>query len=288
MSKMIIKLLPRHSVAAFRTLTNYILNHEKSVDYSPVLITHNLRGNDKESWIKQFYENEALYRKTKHSRSIYCYHEILSVAAADRESVTPEMLRDLGQKYIELRGKDAIYLGYAHYDKEHVHIHFQVSGLKYRQSKAHRLSREDLQSLKIEYQNYHKEVYPELNKSICEHGAGREYLTNQEYQYKARTQRTLVKEDVAKTVRVCFDKARTQNEFLELLTEVGLPHYERKNKNMATGVVYNGLKFRFSRLGIEQHELEKLPVDLSPEQQALDEIRAIREGSRQQGRELER
>lgn len=287
MSKMIIKLLPRHNPSAFKTLANYILNTEKSVDYPPVLLTHNLRGKvDKESWIRQFYENEALYRKTKHSRSIYCYHEILSVAAGDRESVTPEMLRDLGQKYIELRGKDAIYLGFAHYNMEHVHIHFQVSGLKYRQSKAHRLSREALQTLKVDFQNYHKEKYPQLDKSICEHGAGREYLTNQEYQYKARTKRTLVKEDIAKTVRECFDKARTQNEFLELLTEAGLPHYERKD--IATGVVFDGFKFRFSRLGIEKHELEKLPVDLSPEQQALDEIRAIREGLHNRGRELER
>ncbi|KAB2916156.1 MAG: relaxase/mobilization nuclease domain-containing protein [Bacteroidetes bacterium] len=287
MSKMLIKLLPRHSAAAFRNLTNYILNHEKSVDYPPVLITHNLRGkNDKESWIKQFYENEALYRKTKHSRSIYCYHEILSVAAADRKSVTPEMLRDLGQKYIELRGKDALYLGFAHFDRDHVHIHFQVSGLKYRQSKAHRLSREALQTLKIDFQNYHREKYPQLDKSICEHGKGKEYLTDREYQYKARTKRTLLKEDIAKTVRECFEKASTQNEFIEMLMHHELPSYERKG--IATGVVHGNLKFRFSRLGIEQHELEKLPVDLSPEQQALDEIRAIRGGSYNLDRELER
>lgn len=286
MSKMIIKLLPRHNPSAFRTLCNYILNAEKSADYPPVLITHNLRGkNDKESWIRQFYENEALYRKTKHSRSIYCYHEILSIASANRESVTPEMLTDLGRKYVQLRGKDAIYLGYAHYDKEHVHIHFQVSGLKYRQSKAHRLSREALQTLKVEFQNYHKEKYPQLDKSICEHGKGKEYLTDKEYQFKAR-KRTLVKEDVAKTVRDCFDKSRTQNEFVELLMHHNLPHYERKG--IVTGVVFNGLKFRFSRLGIEKHELEKLPIDLSPEQEALDAIRAIREGSHHRGRELER
>lgn len=271
---MILKILPRHQVTAFKSLINYILNHEKTGEYSPVLITHNLRGDNKEEYIQEFYENEA-YRSRRRKNTTYLYHEITSISSEDSNKVTPEILQDLAKKYIELRGKDALYLGFAHYDKEHVHIHFATSGLKYRQNKAHRLSREQLHSLKIEFQRYHQEKYPELDKSICEHGAGREYLTNKEYQYKARTNKSLIKEEVTKTVRECFNKAKTHNEFLELLTEANMPHYERKGT--ANGVFVDGRKYRFSRLGIEKHELERLHIDLTEEQRVLTEIRKIRD-----------
>ncbi|MDL5045251.1 relaxase/mobilization nuclease domain-containing protein [Oscillatoria amoena NRMC-F 0135] len=223
----------------------------------------------------------------KRSNSVIIYHELFSIASDNRENVTAEMLQDLTREYIKLRGSDSIALAYAHHDRSHIHVHLAIHGLKYRQPTANRLSREALHNLKSQFQQYHLEKYPALDKSICEHGAGKEYLNNKEYQLKARTKRTLVKEDIAITVRECFEKAKTHHEFIELLMQHDLPHYERKG--IATGVVHGNLKFRFTRLGIEKYELEKLPIDLTPEQLALEEIRAIRERtSGRDSRELER
>jgi hypothetical protein len=67
----------------------------------------------------------------------------------------------------------------------------------------------------------------------------------------------------------------TQKEFLNNLRDLDLHFYERNG--FPTGVVYDDMKFRFSRLGIEKEQFEGLPEDKTEEQKALDEIQAIRE-----------
>jgi hypothetical protein len=39
-----------------------------------------------------------------------------------------EILTDIMEKYVSLRGSNGIYLGAIHQDKEHVHLHVAVSG----------------------------------------------------------------------------------------------------------------------------------------------------------------
>jgi hypothetical protein len=218
-------------------------------------------------YVKEFIENEA-FRRQSRSDQIHLFHEIVSFGEGEnREAITAAMIDDLAHEYMRLRGDTGVMLGYTHWDKNHVHIHFCVSALQYRIGKSFGLNKQQLQELKLSFQEYHKKHYPELTKSAPQHGRGGTYLTHGQWHAKRR-------EDIMQTVQQCFDRATTQNEFLALLRDADLHHYERDG--VPTGITYEGAKFRFSRL-LAGRELSNLSIDRSEEEQILAEIRSIRE-----------
>ncbi len=272
---MIIKVLT-HSNPNYTSMIRYIMNDTKSKDGTPNIHTHNIRGTVQEEWVQEFIENES-FRQYPRSNQTYLYHELVSISAHENHNIiTKEMLDDLAQKYISLRGHEGMYIGAVHAEgKQHVHFHFCVSGVEYRTGKAFRLSKQKLYQLKKDFQEYHKEKYPELSHSLCDHGKGKSYVTDREWQAKNRSERTLLKTEVEAIVKTSFEKARTQHEFLEGLRNEGLHHYERSGK--ANGIIYNDMKFRFSRFDIDIQKLDSINKE---EEKALADIQSLREKSK--------
>ncbi len=274
---MVLKILSRHS-PGYANLIDYIIKESKAKDGKPHVITRNLRGNEGQAgWARQYMENEA-YRVRHRSDQIYLTHEILSFSNLDKDKITRDMLNDITQKYMELRNGNGIFLSAAHFDKSHVHIHFAISALEFRTGKSMRLSKEKLHSLKNDLQEWHKQKYPnELSNSLVEHGKGCGYVTDKEWQYKNRTSRSLLKEEIGSEVKACFEKATTQKEFLDNLRHAGLHHYERGNGNLPQGIITpDNIKIRFSRLDISKEQLLQLPIDYSEEEKTLKEIQLLR------------
>jgi hypothetical protein len=269
----IVKILSRHT-PSYGSLIRYILNEEK-IDRDHVY-TNNLRSNTVEGYAREFMENEA-FRRQSRSDSVLMYHEILSFQA-ENSPLTKPMLDELIRKYMELRGPTSVSVGAIHFDKENtVHAHFAVSGLHYRTGKSFGLSKAQLHDLKMRFQEYHRQKYPELARSLPEHGKGARYKGHAQWHAHNR-------EEIVEKVRELFPKSATQQAFLEGLRDAGFHHYERNSK--PTGIEYEGQRFRFSRL-LEGKRLDELPVDRSEEEKALAEIRAIRErlSDREPGRD---
>jgi REP element-mobilizing transposase RayT len=276
---MILKVLTRHN-PSYASLIDYITRDSKAPDGNPMVFTHNLRGEGKANWTQEFLENEAS-RKNTRSNQIYLYHEIISFSDKENtQAFTKEVITDLAEKYMSLRGNDGLMIGAVHTDKNHLHLHFCTSGTKYRTGLANRLSRTDLQDLKVKLQEYHREKYPELDKSICEHGKGNSYVTDREWQTRNKGQRTLLKDKIRATVRECFANAQTQQEFLTCLQEAGLHHYERNG--VPAGIAYDDAKIRFSRLDISKESIQELSAVRPEGEQALTAIRQIRQRNREQ------
>jgi len=276
---MIVKVLTRHS-PSYKSLINYIIDGSKDKDGKEHFMTHNLRSDTRAGYEQEFIENEAL-RKNRRSDQIYMYHEIISISAnEDIANITDTMLNDLAQKYISLRGSNGIFVGAVHLEKEHVHIHFISSGTEFRTGKAFRLSKHELQSLKIKFQEYHQKKYPELTESTVLHGHHAEYVTNKKWQVQHRDGRQYAKEQIQATITECFLKATTQKEFLESLRNNDLHFYERNST--PAGIIYENLKIRFSRLGIQ---FDKLRPDRTEEEKALAVIQQLRK--RDNNKELE-
>lgn len=280
---MIVKVLARHS-PSYGSIIDYLTKEGKGKQGKPIIITHNFKGSSKEELVKEFMENES-FRRYMRKDQIYMYHEIISLSNKEKsELITEELLRDLTEQYINLRGKDGMYIAAFHEDKDHAHIHFAVSGVKYRTGKAHRLSQKDLHELKVKFQEYHKGQYPFLSFSNPEHGKGIEYEKHGEYFNKGK--RTNVKESIREKIHTLFNESKSQHEFIQKLQENDLHFYERNGK--PTGIVFNDLKFRFSRLDIS---LDEKPVDIeiqTEEQKALEDILALRESRFEKDREIER
>src|SRR6185437_3308980 len=208
---MIVKILTRHS-PSYSSLIKYILQERKSSQ----VITHNIRSKTQDDIVKEFIENEAL-RKYPRKGNIMMYHEIVSLSAnEDKTKITDAMLNDLARQYISLRGRTGIYVGAVHRDKEHIHLHFCSGGTEFRTGKSFRLSKSELNNLKVSFQNYHLKKYPgELTMSTVQHGQKSSYRTNKDWQLEHQAERKSVKEQITKTIIECFAKAKTQKDFLE-------------------------------------------------------------------------
>ena len=252
-----IKLLKK---PAFRRVLDYILNDKDRLldkNGNSFVITKNLYGRSIEGWEKQLKENE-MHRLHKRSNSVYLSHEILSWHREDAKNISPAKMESMARQYIRLRNPKGIFVAVPHFDKEHFHVHLLVSGVEYKSGKVMRLSKINLSKLKQDIEQYQKEKFPELSKSIVAYEKTKvlPIKTEKEYQFKYRAGRETEKEKVVIKVNACFKKANSKANFFQLLAEAGLKTYERSGR--ITGVIQGNYKFRFKRIGYAEDKLEEL------------------------------
>lgn len=258
---MIIKIKSHKNRTSFNKLLSYMLyDRDRLFDdkgYS-FAVTHNLKGDSIEEWVKQFQENEE-YRQYKRVDSVLATHEIISFHRDDAVNISLAKLEDIARQYIRERNINGMYVAVPHFDKEHYHIHICASGIEYMTGKSMRLTKKDLQILKQKIQGYQMERYPELSKSIVNHGSppkDKALLSEKEFQYKQRTGRATDKEQVIGMLKTCYKKANSRDSFFELLRESGLSTYVRGGR--ISGVIFKDRKFRLKTLGFTEERLQGL------------------------------
>src|SRR5687767_4878510 len=163
---MVLKSLSRKS--GTRQLLNYLFKKEEKLvgdKLKPILIRHNVRSRTLEKLVKEFDQNEAL-RLHKRKNNEKVYHTILSFSNKDKELINERKLRDVAKQYMKLRGENNLYIGTAHYDKDHIHLHLVMPGTKYLTGEANRLSWAEFHQLKLGMDAYQKRKYPELIHSL--------------------------------------------------------------------------------------------------------------------------
>lgn len=139
------------------------------VNKESFVFTHNLHGNSIDEFVEQFNENEK-YREHKRTNSIYITHEILSWHKDDVNNISLDKLEDMAREYVMTRNPNGMYVAVPHFDKNHYHVHICVAGIEYRTGKTMRMSQKDFGELKKNIQTYQQQKFPELNKSIVDHG----------------------------------------------------------------------------------------------------------------------
>lgn len=255
---MIVK-IKSHKRPIFKQLLQYMLDgKDRLFDNTgrSFSITHNLKGNSIENWLKQYQLNEQ-NRLRKRKDSVRITHEILSWHKDDAKNITIEKLQAIAKEYIKKRNPKGLFVAVPHFDKDHYHIHICASGVEYKTGKSLRLSKVELSKLKKDIQQYQIERFPELSKSIVAHGKKvRSITSDKEYQIKRRAGRETGKEQLIGILKSCYKKADSKESFLQLLKESGLNTYDRSGK--ATGIFHNNYKFRFNRLGFTEERFAGL------------------------------
>ncbi len=168
---MIVKVLS-HKKPDFKKLLNYMMNNkDRLFDASKesFVFAHNLLGDSIDEWEKQFKENET-YREHKRKNSTYITHEILSWSKEDVDNISLEKMEDMAREYVMMRNPNGMYVAVPHFDKNHYHVHICAAGIEYRTGRTMRMSKQDFGKLKKDIQAYQKQKFPELSKSIVEHG----------------------------------------------------------------------------------------------------------------------
>lgn len=269
---MILKNLTRRSNIG--QLVNYVLKPEKNERAEPIL-KHNLRSRSVNGWTKEFESNDAL-RLYKRSDNIKLNHTILSFSNKDREHITKDLLKDISKKFIELRGKDNVYLASSHYDKDHIHLHILMSATKYMTGESNRISKLEFKELKLDLDAYQREKYPELIHSLPEHGK-RSKVQNptKEYLTQIDTAKLSQKQQISETIAEIYGKAKSSQEFLSQLKFEGLEPYYRGGS--VYGVEDQGRHYRFKTLGFDINKLDALDKKPSKEEIELQELSDLRE-----------
>lgn len=282
---MVIKVLTRKNNV--QQLVKYILHNkdEKEKEKSnSIILKKNLHGS-KERWAKQIEFNNTL-RKTKNKNMTGCYHTIISLHPKDCQLVSKKILKDLAQKFIELRGCDAQHLVTYHSDREHSHLHCVTGGTKLMTGVANRQSKQEFKQMKIELEKYQMKKYPELQHSIVQTKEKIDRVT------KIKNTRTSMKEQLNNELADLYAQSKNMNSFYTSIQEKGYSLYERNGK--ITGLIDKELKYRFSKLGFDKDKLNYLD---SPEHhmdiqmQELDDMRnssrVVERCTKNQNRELD-
>ncbi|HNU34798.1 MAG TPA: relaxase/mobilization nuclease domain-containing protein [Bacteroidia bacterium] len=248
-----------HKSAGFKKLLNYMLfDKDRLFDDKgkSFVISHNLHGKTIDGWVKQFSLNES-FRKIKRSDSTILTHEILSWHTKDAKDITLDKLKTMTNEYIRLRNFNGMFLAIPHFDKNHYHVHICASGLEFRTGKSLRLSRSEFTKLKKDIQLFQEQRFPELSHSVVDHGKLKpERMTDKEFQYKLRSGRDSKREMLSAILKTCYKKAISRDTFFELLKDCNAIPYSRSG--IVKGVTFEGLKFRFERVGFGERWLERL------------------------------
>jgi len=255
---MIIK-IKSHKRQVFKQILEYMLNDKDRLfdeNKNSFAITHNLKGKTVAEWENQYKANEQ-FRKCKRSDSVYLTHEILSWHRDDAKNITHPKMEEMAREYIRQRNPKGIYVAVPHFDKQHYHIHICASGIEFKTGKSLRLAKTNLQNLKKNIQQFQIERFPELSKSVVQHGKkDKSVLTDKEYQIKLRTGRETDKEQLIGMLKTCYKKADSKETFLQMLRECKIIPYKRGGRT--SGIVFKNKKFRLKGLGFTSERLEEL------------------------------
>lgn len=242
-------------------------------------MTHNINGEGGiNQWINSYLVNESKRVFKRRSNNVV-NHVILALGAQDANKITPEILKDLTQKYIEYRGNQGIYLASPHWNKEHLHIHICESGLEYESGMSMRMSKPEFARLKQSIERYQREQYPFLEHSLVNHGKGLEKeISDREAQLNIRKVTLSRKQIIKNILSENLPNSANLNELKTTLEGHGIKIYQRGGK--IYGVEFEGRNHRFDNLGFAEqiNELKKREELYLERFNELEEITQIKEG----------
>lgn len=281
---MILKSLTRRNNTG--QLLKYLFNPNKNEKTEPVL-KHNLRTRSQDGWKKEFEVNNAL-RIRKRKDNIQIYHTVLSFSNKDKEFINKALLKDISKKYVELRGKENIFLSVSHHDRDHVHLHIIQSATKYLTGESNRISKKEFHELKLALDAYQKEKYPELVHSLPDHGKSLPLQrTEIEHQLQNREGKLSHKQQVIQSMETVYEKSKSLDQFLVQLKSEGYNAYYRGGKLYGIEDT-DGRHYRFKTLDYAD-KLDSLQKQAEMEEKELQTLSDLRESkSNEREEEYER
>lgn len=267
---MIIKFKSRKRIHSSKQACRYILTEDgklKNPFAAPALF-QNIKRLDIDTIHKDFLENHKFSKQRKNG--IALCHEILAIHDKDTPHVTNDMLQDLMEKYIELRGlKDtAVLIAKAHIHEDHKHIHVLFGSNHYESVTTYRMTRKEMLKLLRDFESYQIEKYPQLTNSIVHLNKERPHQRDlakedrsrrKEAEFQMRTRMKGVKsnKDHASLIIGEIFIADSPRELERKIIE----HSELqvyKYRSRLAGIVFKNRKYRWKTLGISQEQIQRL------------------------------
>ena len=212
--------------------------------------------------IETAFEENNTFRK-KRVNGIALRHLILSFSPDDTPYLTPEIIQDLVEKFLELRGEKGIVIGRLHEHDKHIHVHLLISGNQYRSPKSTCMSKKDFLDVHRELEIYQKRPYPQLKHSLVKiekrprDPERIKPLSELELKMKERLGKKLTKKErFRQRIKTFLDQAKSTVELYDLLEKNGFELYQYRKR--INGILKDGIKFRFTTLGIKPSIIREL------------------------------
>ncbi len=218
-----------------------------------VILKNHIRSTRVDDIIKEFKLNES-YRIYHRKDNVKLFHDCLSFSPKNKGIITKAMLKDIAEKYIELRAKNVLSIIIHHAEKNHDHLHCVTAGVKL-DGYSSRISKQQFKHLKLELEKFQQEKFPELCASKINHRIDRSQ-TKEQIIKAVQNVRETGKNKLLEILQNTFTAANSQQDFLQRLTEQNcLPYYRNDS---IQGVMIEGRKFRFSKLGFDESKFKEL------------------------------
>lgn len=269
---------------AVKYIKEYLLATTEQKENQPFVMTHNIRPyRNLNDIIRQFEQNEDGRISNRKNKS-EIHHTILSFSSIkDSEKITKEILKDISQEYIRLRGENLMYAVVQHQDTHHAHIHICQSSTTL-DGRSSRISRKEFAEIKDKLQEYQKQKYPFLEHSLPEHGKKQKAIEKGEWKSYIRDERSSIKNRLLDTISSI--RPEGTKELLEQLEAQGYFPYYRANTLTGVRHLESNLKFRFNRLGVDIEELKRIDEQHKKEEELLQQIAGVRRGERERAPEM--
>ena len=264
---MILKSMGRKS-SSYSQLIEYITKEKEKIPVPPHLIfKHNVFGKTKAEIEQEFLKNES-NRQYKRVGVNRLYHEWIAFHDLDRDKLTDAMLEDLARQYFKIRNENALYVSAIHRDKDHVHIHFLVSGTEI-SGKSLRISQKEFNDIKKSLQDYQIQKYPQLQHSISNFDVkSKNSIQSMEYKVierKGKSDKQILKEQLEQI----FSQSKSRSEWQEKMKSAELGIYTR---GKTQGITFKDRNYRLNTLGFTEEKF----VELDRIEKSMQELRSIR------------
>lgn len=289
---MILKTLSRKSNTG--QLVRYVLRYvfkekvkapgknKNAIIDSAFIIRHNIRSKTMEGMIHELNETEK-YRWARRKNNVKLFHNIISFSSKDKDKITDEMLRDIAERFIAERNPNCVYIGTKHEEGvDHIHLHIIQSPVEISGRNAS-ISKRKFLSIRKSLQLYQSMKYPELIHSLPNLNP-ETTLTKETILQRVKAARQTNKEFLIETLEGLYASAQSKEEYLKQLEAAGCKAYYRGNK--LQGIHYDGLKYRFSKLGMTEELLNGLDQKLQLNT-ALAELKALRTGREKEKKQIQ-
>lgn len=214
-----------------------------------------IRGITIPEMVRFFLENEK-YRKVTRKDSIRIKEFYISFDPRDSDVLTKETLMDIARHFMHQFDPLTPAVAVPHFDKEHVHIHIIFAGIQYKTGKSNDKNNREFDNFKKAIERYQIRKYPEIKYSIVQtKERAKECVVenDREYRVKKRTG-TSKKLILRKEVEQAISKSKNLNQLKENLRERSMEYYH--NSESRHGIIFQGKKYRFSKLNILFNVLE--------------------------------
>jgi hypothetical protein len=240
-------------------------------EHATVILRHNLRSRSLKGYIREYLENES-FRGCRRKNSVLLYHDILSFSPQDKNKITDKMLKEIATKYVLEKGPDNLFLVIAHHEKHHQHLHAIVSGINLK-GYSSRQSKQQFKSMKLHLERFINERFPELVHSAIQHERSKLVIPRTVEAIKAK--RYSDKERLSQILNIILEKTQTLDEFLKQLESPSFQPYYRNDR--LQGATFNGRKFRFNRLNLDNSKLQELIIQHDKETLFLQDLQNTRQ-----------